>query len=294
MKTEMELADILDRCLEQVRSGTPVLDVLRQHPEEAEQLRPLLALAVGLELLPDPSYSLENAMQATVKAVQEHKPDTATKSLAQWFKCWRWPQIIKRTNKEATTTRWFSFRPVPLLYRLATVVLAILFISWGAGVISADAVPGDFLYPLKLLTERAKFYLTLNTEDKAELRIVFSSERLREAIKKHERDGRLDPQLLQRMLEEARQAVVISAALPESSRKLLVAQTEHLSQFEGQTLERFKQQLPEQQQAVVAPFVDMCGRRATWMRQMCDDWWSDTNAAPTQNTPDRWMDMCPW
>ena len=166
-------------------------------------------------------------------------------------------------------------------------------LSWCAGVISADAVPGDFLYPLKRLTERVKFYLALNAEDKAELRIVFSSERLREAVKKHERDGNLDPELLQQMLEEARQAVELSLGLPKTSRELLVAQTEHLSQFQGQALEQFKQQLPAPKRAVVEPYVATSHQRAAWMRQMCDDWRGQTNSAPAPVNRKRWMDMCP-
>lgn len=302
MKTEMELADILDRCLEQVRAGAPVTEVLRQYPDEAEQLRPMLALVVGLELLPDPGCSLERALPSLVKAAEEHKRQTthkATAKTAWWFRFWR-PQTMRRTNKEAATVRWFSFRPVPLLYRLAAVTTVMVILFWGAGTISADAVPGDFLYPLKLLTERVKFFLTINSENKVELRIVFSSERLREAIRLHQRDGTLDPKLLQQMLEEARQAVQLSLGLPKTSRELLVAQTEHLSQFQGQTLEQFKQQLPEQEQAAVAPYVEMSGRRAAWMRQMCDDWRGETNAAPPQSNAapgqnDRryWMDMCP-
>ena len=294
MKTEMELAEILDRCLEKVRAGTPVTDVLRQHPEEAEQLRPLLALAVGLELLPDPSYSLEGAMRTFAGAVEQHQRDTSAKPTASRAGLWplSWFAQIRHRARAATAPR-VGFRPALALYRLAAVALVAVILYWGAGTISANTVPGDFLYPLKLLTERVRFFLTINTEDKTELRIVFSSKRLREAVQQYQRSGTLDPSLLQQMLEEARQAVASSLTLPRASRELLVAQTEHLSRFQRRTLQRFQQQLPAEEQAVVGPYVEMSERRAAWMRQMCDDWRGETSTAQPQNTPRRWMDMCP-
>ncbi len=294
MKTEMELAEILDRCLEKVRAGTPVTDVLRQHPEEAEQLRPLLALAVGLELLPDPSYSLEGAMRTVVGAVEQRERDSSAKPTA--LRAVLWPlswfaQFMHRAR--AATAQRVGFRPALALYRLAAVALVAVILFWGAGTISANTVPGDFLYPLKLLTERVKFFLTINTEDKTELRIVFSSKRLREAVQQYQRSGTLDSSLLQQMLEEARQAVASSLTLPRVSRELLVAQAEHLSRFQGQTLQRLQQQLPAEEQAVVGPYVEMSERRAAWMRQMCDDWRGETSTAQPRNIPRRWMDMCP-
>jgi Domain of unknown function (DUF5667) len=257
MKTELELAEILERCLAQVRAGVPVADVLQQHPDEAERLRPLVALGVCLELLPDPRYSTEAAMQKLAEAAKDQKRAAVSKPAPSWSSFWplTWLTQIGHRNRPASTPG-LGFRPVLLLYRVAAVAMVLVVLFWGAGTISASAVPGDFLYPLKLLTERVKFYLTLNAEDKAELRIVFSSQRLREAVLQYQRSGTLDPRLLQQMLDEARQAVETSLALPEPSRQLLVAQAEHLSQFQGQALQQIQSQLPAEQRAVVTRYAE--------------------------------------
>lgn len=265
------LEEMLDECIEQMRSGRSMDDVLSAYPGVAAELRPLLEVAAGLSDLPEPEVSVKGLMQALSRQ-----------------------SALRRRERPAKKPLRISFFSVPMLARVAAGIAVVLFIGWGVSVASAQTVPGDFLYPLKLLTERVKFFLTVNSEDKAELRIVFSSERLREAIAQHERDGTLDPELLKQMLEEARQAVELSADLPETRRELLVAQTVHLSRFQAQALGRFKQELPSEQQAVVTPYIDMCDRRANWMQGMCGDWWGSTNAAPSQPSQRQWMDTCPW
>ena len=170
--------------------------------------------------------------------------------------------------------------------------------GWSTVTASANAVPGDWFYPIKRFTERAKFFLTINQEDKAELRIVFSSERLKEAVKRYERTGQIDQSLLNQMLQEARLAAEDSQTLPGASHMLLAGQAVHLSKYQQQMLGNLKTKATPEQQEILTRYVEMCDRRAQWIKQMCD--W---RKAPSQPTPSRqkqenrgtggWRDRCP-
>ncbi len=129
---------------------------------------------------------------------QHQRDNISAKPTASRAGLWplSWFAQIRHRARAATAQR-VVFRPALALYRLAAVVLVAVILYWGAGTISANTVPGYFLYPLKLLTERVKFFLTINAEDKTELCIVFSSKRLREAVQQYQRSGTLDPSLLQ-------------------------------------------------------------------------------------------------
>jgi len=186
-----------------------------------------------------------------------------------------------------------------LLLKVAAAFLAMLGVGWGTVTSSAQALPGDFLYPIKIFTERARFFLTVNREHKAELRIVFSAERLKEAVLKQRRGEGLDRELLNEMLEEARLAIKASVEFPEPTRNLLVTRAARLSEFQQDTLARLKRQVAPEEREVVARYMDMCGRRSTWMRQAITPPSDQSGNPATSNHVPRsrrikqWMDSCP-
>ncbi|NIA07434.1 MAG: hypothetical protein GWP14_07350 [Actinobacteria bacterium] len=263
-----KLEDILDDCIEQTRLGKALEDVLRECPEAAEQIRPLLAIANELEQLPEPSPSVTGIMRTMAKlSLQETRPQPKRRKIVFFSR---------------------SF-----LIRAAAVLLVVMLGGWTTVTASSQALPGDLLYPIKLFTERAKFFLTINQEEKVELRIVFSAERLKEAVKKYERGQKLDRKLLQEMLKEARLSVETSVDLPESTRSLLVARAAYLSEFQKETLGRFKNRVKPEEQEVLTPYMNMCGRRAAWMRQMVDEDSGTAEPQTPRNRMRRWRDMCP-
>jgi hypothetical protein len=271
------MAEILDQSIEQVRAGADPEEVLQQYPPDvADQIRPLLSVAVAFESEPDPVPSVDDLMQAIVRLSDQQRPKKAT---------------APRRRAGPSKRRW--------LLRVAAVILAMFAIGWGTVNISAEAMPGDLLYPIKVFTERAKFFLTVNQERKAELRIVFSAERLKEAVLKQQRGEGLDRELLSEMLEEARLAVEASAEFPEPTRDLFVARAAKLSEFQQDALGRLKSQVAPEEQEVVVQYMDMCGRRSVWMRQVLEPP-PDQPGKPAGPSPlprsrrlKEWMDSCP-
>jgi hypothetical protein len=266
------LEQILDECIDRMKQGEPVEDILRAHAAHADELRPLLSIVRGLEELTDPAPAGEDILRSFVKASAEMQ------------------------RQKPAGVRFFSR---PFLLRAAAVLLAVFLVGWATTTASADAVPGDWLYPVKRFTERARFFLTVNSEDKAELRIVFSSERLKEAVQQYQRAGVLDQGLLDEMLEEARLAADASADLEGTSRSLVAAQAAHASEYQQQVLDGMKGGASSEHTETFSRYANMCGRRAQWMQGMSQ--WRNPgprSASPQQEQDDRgnrrWRDRCPW
>jgi hypothetical protein len=278
-KDDPRLADALDKCLEQVRQGQTVDQVLVRYPAEAQELRPLLEVASHLGSLPEPNVSIQGLMRTLGRIGGR-------------------PAAPGGSDAPQRKARWFSRQ---VWGRAAAIVLLVLFTGWGTVNASANAVPGDLLYPLKLFTERARFVLSLNAQDRAELRIVFSSRRLREAVAQQQRTGEVDPGLLKKMLEEARLAVLTAPQLSEPGRQLLISRTAHMTDYQLETLDRFAPDSQAQQQ-LIDQYREMCQQRGQWMRQMLDPadnraHGSADNPAQTQPQPrptwGRWRENCP-
>ncbi len=225
--------NILDRCIERMRAGGDPEDVLREDPQAAGDVRPLLALASELQALPPAQPSTAGMMKLIAKLATERQP-------------------------ASRKTRWFSGA---VLVRAAAILLCVLFVGWGATAASSNTVRGDFLYPVKMLTERVKFLLAVNPDDKVELRIVFSEERLKEALRKHE-DGRgIDKALLVAMLDEAKAAVEGASDLSGARREHMAARVAYMSELQRLTLKQMKERVSEAEREQLSLYVQLCAEQ---------------------------------
>ncbi|NOZ21357.1 MAG: hypothetical protein GXP25_09745 [Planctomycetes bacterium] len=239
-----KVEEILDQCIDAVRSGKSAEGILARHPGVADDVRPLVSLADELGELPGPSLSLRGAMSALARVT------------------------IKGREAKERRGRRFSWG---FVFRAAAVLLCVLFVGWGTVTASSHAVPGDMLYPVKVFTERVKFLLTISAEEKVELRIVFSEERLKEAVKKLQRGEGIDKALLESMLAEAKRALDESVKLPQHIRTVVVSRVGYLAAHQKAMLDDLEQRATPQEKKELRPIASMCASRCGRMLNMMKD-----------------------
>lgn len=162
------LIQALDECLELIEKGASLEQALQRYPLLAAELRPMLEAA---EATADFAGSITAASGAqahsraeflgAAQAHKQHKP--------------LWAITRPRPQKA---------NPRPFLFNFAQAAL-ILFVVFAVGSVtaagvSAEALPGDALYPVKLATERTQLLLTTNPQDRLELEQSFDEERVEE------------------------------------------------------------------------------------------------------------------
>jgi len=148
----------LDVCLRKMQSGASLEEVLEIFPQLADELRPLL-----------------NAAQKASRAGTDiHIPKGAqTRSRAAF--------LLEAQRRKQTRSGFF-----PTLFSskfaLASlmVILVIILGSVTSVAVSAQALPGDPLYGVKLATERTRLLLTDNQNQKLKLEQSFDHERVQE------------------------------------------------------------------------------------------------------------------
>lgn len=166
MPSSKTLAQALDRCLDRIQSGSATMeDCLRDYPELAEQLGPLMRTALQAESLLTPA-----GPTAAYRAASE----------ARLLNRLRHAQAVQRPAPQQPRARPRRWR---LAYAMAGLVLAVALVGSSVGVASAAAgsLPGDPLYGVKRGLEEASLALSVTSAGDTALLMEFAQRRLAEA-----------------------------------------------------------------------------------------------------------------
>ena len=153
--------DILNECLDRAAKGEDVEQCLRDYPELASQLRPLLEPA--------------SKVQASSDAVQP-RPQFRTAAKHQLL-----AQVRAKEQKQPKPG-WFTFLEWQRRWAFAAVAVILVVILGGGTTVAAstNAMPDDFLYPVKLAVEDVRLTFAGSDVDKSELRAEFANRRVEE------------------------------------------------------------------------------------------------------------------
>ncbi len=155
MNRNSELSSILDECIYQLHRGASLDEVLAEHPNYARELRPLLETAAGMKV---------HRNSLTVPA------DAQSKSRYRFL-----------SEAAAPAKRRGFFHPLHLRLAITALTLVVLVIGLlSTGLVSAFALPGDTLYPVKLTLEQIQLSVASTTSQRLMLQEQFDEVRAQE------------------------------------------------------------------------------------------------------------------
>jgi uncharacterized membrane protein YgcG len=156
------LFNALEICLQQIENGAELESVLKQFPDLATELRPILVTAIKAQQNQTAEPSVEAFRRGRAKVMQHAA---------------KMPAVEKKQQKTKSS-------PFPLFSRLAVTfsLVVILFFVSSFGVItaSASALPGENLYTVKRGWENVRLALVFNGNARQLLKSEFQQERLSE------------------------------------------------------------------------------------------------------------------
>lgn len=254
MKEQPE--EILDRCIDVARSDGDPEAVLRDHPEHADEIRSLLQMGRELEALPAPAPSTRAMMSVLARAFAQQPAPPAP----------------------ARKPRLFLFRP-SLWVRVAAVLFVAVAAGWGTVSLTSSAVPGDLVYPIKMLVEDVRYRLAVRPEGKADLHITFADERLKEFLTKHQQGRGVDKQLLQQMLSHTYLALETGAEVPDLERGALIERLSGACRFQMRALQSVSNGLSSDERRLLDPFIQASAKQCECLHAMKG---CGANCVPTQ------------
>jgi hypothetical protein len=170
--TPQNFEDILEICLTEIENGTESLEsVLLRYPDFSEELRRELELALWLNnqkdiLEPNPDF-VRISRQYLIDQIKQN-PRPKKRALPGKLKA-----LLSAIFGKSASLRVLSF---------ATMIISLLAFGYILNLSSRLALPGEALYPAKLLIEQARLALTINPDERAMLQIEFAQRRTGEII----------------------------------------------------------------------------------------------------------------
>jgi hypothetical protein len=216
------IEEILDILINGVKEGKDIDDCLKQYPEYADDLRPLLLLASGIEDSPKPEVD-PIAFKRTMAKVNSIEGQGEVEN--NFF-----------------TLRSLIFRPVVI--RAASIIFAFTFIIAMTFSFSANSLPGDSLYPVKCFCEKAQLSMTFSKEGRAELHLRLAERKTEDFMLTFKKKEKINEELLNGMLEETSSALLYCNFLSSDKCASLVSKVKGCAQSQISALQ------------VVKPLVD--------------------------------------
>ena len=185
----MRVPDALHECLEMASRGFSVEECLERYPDIAEELAPLLQIAMRTE----------GAADTIVPS-----PEGQREGLGRITDAWAAMEARRRRSQRGP---WRLLRRSWALAAVAALVL--IFGGWTTTAAAQDSVPGEALYPVKQTHERVLLLVVVTRSGKADLHARLAETRTEEAAKLAAQGG--DPaevdRATQRMQEHMMEAV---------------------------------------------------------------------------------------
>jgi len=245
-KTPEELLDI---CLEMASRGEDWEAFLARYPDSLREVEPLVLLAREVGEASGPAEATAPGASAALLRLGRELAKRERQKKEPAHRTWGW--------------LWGS-----AWAKAAFAGIVMLVLGASSVELSARAVPGNFLYPVKILTERVHFALTSDLEERVELRLTFSERRLSEIVKTLKEGKGADRELITAMLDEARAALSDASQLPETRSAAYRSRIESLEEFQKKRLRSVEDMVPADRRQDVDEAIGMCDQGWARMREM--------------------------
>ena len=237
-----DLDQILDYCLSGLQAGNITLEsCLEQFPEHTEELGPLLQLAAHSHTVlapsgPSPSF-IETTRIRILNRLQKHADKPSPQSTLQ-----------KRSRR-------LFLRPAYVIVASA-LVLTLLVSGFGVVRASANSLPGDGLYGVKLASEQIRLGINLSTKSDRALLIGFANERLEEAQKLLELERFNDLELAMRGLDETLESLALISVGEDDEDPGSLTHIEEKIAKHKESLLRILEQVPDSARSAIENAIE--------------------------------------
>jgi hypothetical protein len=261
MAATTSFEQLLDRCLQALHRTRDIEEVLRDYPQYADQLRPLLEMALATRR----HYADVPEAPGGLAAGRERMLAAAAQQRARG---------IATAGAGVSRTKGQGFRLVFATRLVAILLLIVVSVTTlGGGIVwaTSDSLPGDLLYPVKLATEDMRLALASAPGTQVDLALEFVEERSEEAQALAAAERQIPESVIARMEEHIERALTQAAWATDEEIVGLLAQIARRAGVQAQALEQAQTTASHQARARLASAAAVCRQGAEAAKAGLDD-----------------------
>ena len=160
----VNIENLFEECMQRLTAGADLEDVLADFPAQADDLRPMLETALGLQ-----QYASEITVPQSAQMRSRAKFLTSAAAI-----------------DPATPKRGLRFNPFHMRLAASTAILVGIFAAillLGTGLASANSLPGDMFYPVKIMVEQMQINMVQDSPARIEMEEGYDDRRQQEVVK---------------------------------------------------------------------------------------------------------------
>ena len=226
---EPSLDQLLERCLQELLRTGDVEVALQLCPQHADQLRPLLEMAL-----------ITHSYYADVPEA----PGGLTTGRERFMSIAAQPRATKgsKTSNDEITTAQAGRIKLSFAMRLVAVLLTVFIgataLGYGVAWTASESLPGDLLYPVKMTTEDTRLALASTPEERLGLTLQFVEERVEEIRALVNAGGQVPDVAVARMEQHIEQVLVNAAWSSDEQMDGMLRQIAMHTRTQAQALEQ--------------------------------------------------------
>ena len=226
---EPSLDQLLERCLQELLRTGDVEVALQLCPQHADQLRPLLEMAL-----------ITHSYYADVPEA----PGGLTTGRERFMSIAAQPRATKgsKTSNDEITTAQAGRIKLSFAMRLVAVLLTVFIgataLGYGVAWTASESLPGDLLYPVKMTTEDTRLALASTPEERLGLTLQFVEERVEEIRALVNAGGQVPDVAVARMEQHIEQVLVNAAWSSDEQMDDMLRQIAMHTRTQAQALEQ--------------------------------------------------------
>lgn len=244
----------LELCLQELQRTHSIEASLARCPERASQLRPLLEIAQAThrhyQSVPAPPGGLVTGRERLLAvAAQGRRASRSTPTGAGRF------AVTGGRRKRLTLSLKLGAAVLVVVLDLAAPTMSIARAA-------SDSLPGDSLYPVKLVAEDVRLRLVSAPADQVDLTLGLVEERAEEILGLTSAGRHIPDETLDRLDQHVERAVVRAAWAGDEEIESLLAQIVRRARTQARILEQRRQTAPQQAQDRLVRAHIICRRAA--------------------------------
>jgi hypothetical protein len=256
----------LDHCLQALRRTRDIEEILRDYPRHADQLRPLLEIALATRR----HYADVPEAPGGLAVGRERMLAAAARQRAAQQRV----RGIATAGAGASRTKGQRFRLVFATRFVTILVLIVVSVTaLGGGIVwaASNSLPGGLLYPVKLATEDTRLALASAPGTQVDLALGFVEERSEEAQVLAAAGRQVPESAIARMEEHVERALTQAAWATDEETVGLLAQIARRTGVQAQALEQAQVTAPFQARTRLASAAAVCRQGAEAAKAGLDD-----------------------